>query len=172
VNPDHGLAHLEAISPRRLRIIDLLYTVDLQEVIAGAQSAHLIQAPLASASAECTCAGVGKLSAILRAFEVLGHAIALRNRPGCTLMKHTLELRRGELQRAGGANPTGHVLVERCHQPIHVGSQSLCLNAGAQQPHAAVDVIADSAGGHHTADGKAIALMHVWHRQRMLHDPR
>jgi len=96
-------------------------------------------------------------------------------------MKHTLELRRGELQRAGGANPTGHVLVERCHQPIHVGSQSLCLNAGAQQPHAAVDVIADSAGrdhavrqsgGHHTADGKAIALMHVWHRQRMLHDPR
>ena len=56
----------------------------------------------------------------------------------------------------------------------------LAAQVRSQQAHATVDIVPNTArrdntvgklGGHHAADGEAIALVHVGHRQRVFHDP-
>ncbi len=69
-------------------------------------------------------------------------------------------------------------MVERARQICHVGLRFTDADAARQEPHPAVDVVADRAGryhplgipgGCHTADRKAITLVDIWHNGDVAH---
>ena len=81
------------------------------------------------------------------------------------------------------AHAGGHVAEQLVHQRRQVAAAtSSSREVGAQQPHAAVDVVADAAGRdhaarrwigrRHAADGEAVAPVDVRHGQRVADDAR
>jgi hypothetical protein len=181
VDLHHHLALKEPDAPRGILIHDALDDVDLDEVISGPESAHLALAPLPGARSDLGGIGSRQAAALLRALEVLWVGKAAPERPAGTVFQHVVQFARRQLDLSAPAHAAGAVGVKGGGQLVQVGLDSLQRQAAGEQPHPAVDVVADPAGGDDPvgqrrgddpADGKPIALMDVGHGQRVAGDSR
>ena len=95
--------------------------------------------------------------------------------------QHGIEVRSLHRQPAAPAHAGGDFAVERRAQFRKLGMNFADRHVRAQQPHAAIDVVADSARRDdsilgiergHAAYGKPVALVNVRHGQGVAHDAR
>src|SRR5260370_605931 len=120
--------------------------------------------------------GLGALEPALRldGREVLGEAVPGLDRPGGAARQDLVELPRVEGRDAARADARRDRGVERVHERLEAALELGRLEAGAEEPHAAVDVEADRSRAHDAplrvgradaAAGQAVALVDVGHPQ-------
>ncbi len=174
-------AHVQPEGARRLLVVDLLDRLYLQEVVARAQRAELLAAPLPRPLADRVRVRSGDAAARLRGVEVGGGAIPALDRPGGALCHHLVQLAVADAERAVGAQAGRHVLEEPVGELPDDRPDLVLPQAGADETGAAVDVEADAAGRddavvethrRHAADREAVPPVDVGHRQRVADDPR
>jgi len=160
----------------------LLHHLDLQEVVARAERAHLVQASLPGAGADALRICPGETASGLGVFKVSDLTVASLHGPSCALHHDAFKLGPAQFgYGAGRAHPSRNVaeeLVDGGTQSVlHIGA----VEGGGEQAYAAVDVVSDAAGGYDTgvhaesgdpSDGEAVAEVDVGHGHGETEDPR
>ena len=178
---DHhrDLAGADAEGARGPLVEDLVDHLDLEEVVARAQRAELRPAAVERLAAHRGDVRAGHHPALLGVLEVVGRAVPPPGEERGSLFGEPLELALPEPQRAvrpGALRDAAHQLV---HERLEPRPHVLEPEARAQQPHAAVDVVAHAAGRDHAvrlvhgrdaADGEPVAPVDVRHRDARVHD--
>ncbi len=181
VNLGHDLAGEEAHRRRGRLVEDLIDDIDFDEVVARAQRAQLVARPLIGPGADLVRVGAVDAAVLLGALQVHLRGVAALQRPARPLAHHLVHLLAAQLELAAAADAVGAVALQLRRQVVQVGGDVVAAEARAQQPHAAVDVIAHAAGGDHAvghaggddaADGEAVALVDVGHGQGIGDDAR
>ncbi len=175
----HGdLAFVQAHHLGRGRVVNPVDDLDLEEMVARAERAALVVTPRDRAVADPPRIGPVQAAARLGDHQVVLGPVALLDHVRRPFGHQPGQLRLVEqvapaLAHAG-RNIAKELIDERLDPVFHVAPDQV----GAQQPHAAVDVVADPArrdhapflgvGGGHAADAKAIAPVNVGHGQARL----
>ena len=147
-------------------------------MVARAQGAQLGPAPLQSPLREGLGVGPLQPAVVFDVVQVPTLSPTGLDGPLGPFSENLAQLRPRELERAALAHPGRDPGEEGLDQPLHPPAQLVGLQVGDQQPAAAVDVVAHPAGGDdplleikggHSADGKAVAPVHVRHGQGLPH---
>ena len=102
-------------------------------------------------------------------------AVAVLDSPARAAFHHAAQFVHGYGQRARGADAGGHVAEELVHEFAQPRLDLLACEPRRHQPHAAVDVVADTAGRDDSlleikrrdaTDREAVTPMDIWHRER------
>ena len=149
-------------------------------MVPRAESAELAAATLARPVRDLAGVGPVEAAARLDSLEVVGHTVPPLDRPRGAARQDLVQRPRVERQRAARADARRDRRVERVHQAFHPGGDVGGVNRALHEAHAAVDVEPDRAGAddavrgvgrHDAADGQAVALVDVRHRERRSDDP-
>src|SRR5581483_2832140 len=178
---DHD-AHLplpEAEGARGDGVERLVHHLNLQEVVAPSEAAHLGRAARDGLLGDLVDVGAGHAAAVLHVGEVALPAVAVGDGPPGALGEDVLHLAALEADARLLADARGNLVEERVHQGAQVPAHVLLLEVGLDEPHAAVDVEAHAARGEHAlvrvegrdaADGEAVPPVDVGHRHAAAHD--
>ena len=180
VDHHHHLAGRDPEGGGRLAVEDLVDHLHLEEMVAGAQAADLRQAALQGLPADRV--GVGARA--WRRPPRCGRGPPRRPgraRPGTARPARPAGAARAGVSRSAPRAPVpwGTRRIELVQQLLESRGDVVPAQAGAHQPHAAVDVEADAArrdhalalvDGGHAADGKAVAPVDVGHGDAGLDD--
>jgi hypothetical protein len=181
MNEDSDLAPMQAERLRRGGVedgFDLLY---LDEVIPRAERADLARATQARALGHGVRACVRQAAIRLGVREIaLGTDPALAHEHPRALGEQAVEIGSREVEIAApagsGWNRTGDLVDER----LEAVAEVVRVVRQSEEPHAAVDVVADAAGRDgavgelhrgDTTHGEPVPLMDVRHGERCAHDP-
>ena len=136
------------------RVVDLVDVLHLGEVVARAQRAELIGAARESVVRHLRRVGSLEAAVLLERLEVARLAEPALDRPRRAPPQHGAEVVAAEmLVRAPAAHAGRDVAVERLDHRNQRVPQIGAAEVGAQQPDAAVDVVADAAGRDHAFVG-------------------
>ena len=157
------------------RVVNVRDALHLDEVVAGADRAELAGAALLGALRDRCRVGPGQAAARLGALEVVRRpdpSLDERPRP---LAQHAVEVGAPEAQLPVLAHAGRHRARELVDERLPAPVQLRLGERQREQADAAVDVVADAAGGDDAvrrlergdaADREAVALVDVRHRQR------
>ncbi len=166
----------------RARVEDLVHDLDLDEVVARAHGAQLRPPPLLRPLRHRARVGEVEPAALLdaRGLPLLGHP-ALHG-PAGAVAQHLVEVARGQPEVPPlRADPRRDAAEQRVREVRHARREVAVREPRREQPHAAVDVVADAAGRHdpldrvergHAADREAVAPVDVGHGERVPDDAR
>jgi hypothetical protein len=176
VDEGGDLALTQAECAGGLRVEDPLNHLHLDEVVAGSHRPELALPARAGALRDRTRVRTRQAAAGLGALEVIGRPDPVPFDEGsCPLPQHPVELRAAHLESPVPTHPGGNRARDLVHQRRPSFAQLRFVERQGQQPHTAVDVVADAAWRDHSvrrlgrgdpANGKAVALVDVGHRQR------
>ncbi len=150
-------------------------------MVARPQCADLRPPALLGPLAHLARVGAFQAAGFLRAAQVRLGSVARLERPAAALPADLVQLGLRQVDVPLGAHPARAVVVQRRRQRIQPIFDIFIADGRAQQPHAAVDIVADAARRdhpirearrRHAADREAVALVHVWHHQHVPHQPR
>ena len=126
--------------------------------------------------------GIREAALRLRALEVLrGADPELSDQEARPLDENAVEPASVELELAVPSRARGDGARELVHERLDPVSELVRVERKREQSHAAVDVVADAAGGDHAvrelrrchaSDREAVPLVDVGHRERRVDDPR
>ena len=179
VDHHHDLAGADAEGARGLLVDDLVHDLDLEEVVARAETADLGAPALQGAAAHGRRVRAGHHAALLRVREVVLGGVPPLGEESGSLFGEPLQLALLEPQRAVRPGALRHAPHQLVHQRLEPRPHVFDAEPRAHQPHAAVDVEADAARrddavglvhGRDAADGKAVAPVDVRHRDAGAHD--
>ncbi len=180
VEQDRDVAGGQAEARRGRGIEDLVHHADLREVVAGAERAELGDAALARSIRERPGVGAGQATAGFRELEVFRLAVTVPDRPRGAVAQHLVEVARGQPgDRALAAHAGGDVVLELADELTEPAAEIGDGQVGAHEADAAIDVVADAAGGddallrverRDAADREPVPFVDVRHRQRGAHD--
>jgi hypothetical protein len=160
---------------------DAVDALELDEVVARAGRAQLTSAALMRALGDRLGLGAGQAAARLGPLEVVRAGEAATDERTRAGTQHVIQLLRGEQDRAMPARAGRNRARELVHERLSTRTELLGRQRQREQPHAAVDVVADAArrddpvrqsGRRDTTDRKTVALVDIGHRQRRLDDAR
>src|SRR5207245_3586383 len=138
---------LQAEGARRLRVVDLLHPLDLDEVIARPERPELGPAALPGPLRDLGRIGALEPPALLDARQVGRLAKAVADRPGGSLGEQLPLARALELEvRPARSDPGRYRPEQRLDDLADPVGHLPGLDVGAQQPDPAVDVVSDPAG--------------------------
>jgi hypothetical protein len=177
------LARVDPEPFRRCDIVDLVDDLHLDEVVAGAEAAHLSESTLTSPSADLGRVGTGDHAAVLAPRQIPWRAMPPRHGVGGAAEQDLVELAFVlEVPGTPLAHPAHDPLVEFVTQPLASAPEVPLFERGRQEPDTAGDVEPDPARRHHAArldvgggdapDREPVAPVHVGHGVAGLHDPR
>ena len=178
----HGLrAQTEALGS--LRVVDLLHVADLDEVVARADRTDLSPAALHGPVADDVGVRPFERPAALDVIEVVRGAVPLVDRPGRAPRQDLADGRRAERGApVPGTDAGRHVPHDLVHQALEARPQLVCRDLGAEEPDAAVDVVADAPRAHDpalirverrdAADREAVTPVNVRHADGPANDAR
>jgi hypothetical protein len=116
---DHH-AHLPGVQPERggpRRVEDLVDDLDLEEVVAGAEAADLVQAPQQRPVADRVGVGAGEHAPVLATFEVPSSAMAALDCEGGATGEDARQLTLGrQVSHRAPPHPLGHRPLQVVHQ--------------------------------------------------------
>ena len=156
------------------RVVNVRDALHLDEVVAGADGAQLTGAALPGALGHGGRVGSGKAAARLRALDVVAGSDPSLDERAWTFAQHAVEVGPLEAQLSGLAHPGRDRARELVHEGLPAPVQLRLGERKREQADAAVDVVADAAGGHDPVrhlergdapDREAVALVDVRHRQ-------
>src|SRR5690606_34410702 len=132
--------------------MDLVYAPDLDEVVPRSDRSKLVPAPLDRARRDLLGISTREGSAALGPLQVRRHPVPSLHGPRRTANEDVAHLLPGELEtlvvRTDTRRNVPHDLVHQRREP---GTDLRLGEAGAQQPHSAVDVVPDASGTHYPA---------------------
>ncbi len=178
---DHHLPDEDTDSPGDHFVRDPIDHVHLDEVVAGPQRADLALATVARTHADFFRIRAGQTAFFLRALQVGGASKPALDGPPSAFFHDLIQFAGSKLHRAALADTAGAVGVQHRCQIIQVRPDGFNVNLAGQQTDPAVDVVAHAARryhsvrqgrGHHAADGKPVALVHVRHGQDLVDNAR
>jgi hypothetical protein len=159
---------------------DFRDVLELGEMIARSQRAELRLSALAGAIRHQIGIGAGDAAALLDRVEILRTPEPLRHGPRRASFEHAAQILARHAEILAMRADTGrHVAVHLRHDRVEVRRDLLAHERRPQQPHAAIDVVADAARRHHAvvrvhgrdaANRKSVAPMNVGQRDRRADD--
>jgi len=152
VDHDDHLPRLDAQGGGRVAVEDLLDDLHLEEVIAGAQGAHLVLSPFEGALADRVRVGAGQAAPVLHRIQISGGTIAVFYGPAGPLGENLLFFAARQPQGPFRAHARGHMLEQGGDDLLHLRADLLRVEVGRHQATAAVDVVPQARVGQ-TADG-------------------
>ncbi len=181
VDPDGDAPRHQAKGAGYPRVVHLDDLIHLEKVVARPEGAELVAPALLRPRAHGRGVGLRHAPPVLGVLHIARRALAGAHGPFGALLQHAAQIIVRQACASRRPDPRGYRGVQGAHHVLHVRADCLRLNRRGQQAHAAVDVVPhparrdDAVGerrGRHATDGKAVALVHVWHRHGMAHDPR
>ena len=180
VNQHGDLAFVQTHDLGRGRVEHPVDDLDFEEMVARAERAALVETARDRAIADPPRIGALEAAARLGDQQVVLGSVAQVDDVGRPFRHQPGQLRLVELIASALADAGGNVAKELIHQRPDPILDVAPRQVGAQQPHAAVDVVADAAGRDHapflgvgrghSADAEAITPVDVGHGQAGLLD--
>ena len=176
---DDDLAGADAEGARGPFVEHILDDLDLEEVIARAQTAHLRPAALQRPAAHRGRVRAGHHATLLRVRQSSSVAYPRAREERGSLFGEPLQLALLERERAVRTRSLGHTAHQLVHERLEPRPHVLEPEPRPHQPHPAVDVEADAArrndpvGLVHrrdSSDGEAVPPVDVRHRDARAHD--
>src|SRR3990172_6990281 len=127
-------------------IEDLINDVDFDEMIAGSQRAKLWATSLFGALAHFCRIGAFQPPAFFCATHICFVGVALLERPARSVATYPVELFFAQTQGPFFAYPAGTVTVQGGCQVAHKIPDRIVFNLGGEQPHPAIDIVANRPG--------------------------
>ena len=181
VDEHRELAREEPEDRGRARLKDLRDFLKFQEMVAAAQGAQLVLPPLHRARAGALRVRLGQGPAVLHGLQVGTLAVAPLHRPARALEEDFAQFLFAQAQRTFRADPGRHGPEQRVHELGEDRFDLRGFEVGAQQAHAAGDVVAHGAGADdpvfgpgrgHASDRHAVAPVRVGHGHGIADDAR
>ena len=142
MSPSWGRPNASAVAGS----IDARDDLQLDEVVAGAERAELAAAAKPRALGDGGRVGAWQAAAGLRALHVLVGPDPQPEQRRRAVLQHSVQAGVVELERAALAHAGGDRPRELVHERLHPGADLVHGEWEHEQAHAAVDVVADSAG--------------------------
>ena len=182
VHKDHNLTDLIDTQRRRCpRIEDLVDDLYFKEVIAGSQRTNLAAPALLGCLTDSVRIGLREATVRFDHIQVAWPTIAFLHRPPRAALEHIIDLAHADLDATGRPDAGGNVdeqrIDERLNLRPYIGLHEICAN----ETHAAVDVVADSARADdavidaercNAADRESIPPMNIRHGKRIANNSR
>ena len=146
VDHDADLPVPQPEPPRRVSVVDQVHGLDLQEVVARAEAADLVQAAVHRPAAHLGGVGVRHRPLVLTPQQVALVAVALRDRVARPARQHVPQLPgAGQPPDAAPPRAARGSGCQSVHQPPEYRRELGTVQIGREQPHPARDVEADAA---------------------------
>ena len=177
---DDDLSRLDPESTGGRVVVDAIHHLDLEEVVARAETAELVEPALDCVLADILDVVDGERTLVFTALEVVARAIAGVDREPRSAAQHLTDRRRIELEQTAGPCAGRNAPGQPRHQAVEQWLHLVERETGAEQANPAGDVEANATRGddaipvdigcRDAADGKAVAPVDVGHGVAGLHD--
>src|SRR5207237_3651009 len=120
--------------------------LNFQVMIAAAQGADLVVAPIHRALADLRSVGAGDATVLLGNIEVILPAVTALNAPECALFEKGAKTPMRQFKKSVTADSCWNLLIEPVNDLMQMRLHFVVRKIGDHQPHPTVDVEANAAG--------------------------